>query len=650
MTGYCVVISGRMPGDEEDAVVWRPVAEAFKLDANTFSENVLARMPLIVKKGLSSAEADSIVRRLTAAGVDAKAFPDTKLVLFERDGQTKGPLPFSSLGSFIRAGERYRFSDSTEWVEWRDVPVTQEQSDLGFSLDSPEAIPDQQIQSRQFSEDVPPPLPAEEPPPLIGAASSLSDPWGKPASEYAGSVEDLPPPITEEPPPIFCNSSTEQLWANYVPSSTEHEPPPAFPTGPNVEREQLPFSKRAVSTSRKSVAPDGGGLARRLVTGLVGLLVILVSCAAGYYFYAHRNPVPQALVGSNVEVQQANVAQVQKNSSSSPLPASRQPETSAPIQPPSVPAAMQTGATATDDCASEAPAPQTQEEKALLANGDRHLVGKAIRGGTAGEIYVVEAALGYDGQCRPSPYQIYTFRNGQQVGTVSPKAMTARTDGAITDFKFVDADHLQIQVSHYGPNAPACCASSTDNQILDLSQLSGDSQPASTSNSTLPRVRPQPSVEPSFDCHKAQSTIEMTICSNDELSNLDAQMGVLYRKVVDSAPQSNREAIKSDQRTWLRQREQCSSNAPCIEEKLNARIRQLRATALDEQASAHVAQLNQGKLSAARECFQAANYDCSIQLARSLLSTNPNNAEAVDLMRRSQEAQAQALHGNWNIH
>ena len=49
--------------------------------------------------------------------------------------------------------------------------------------------------------------------------------------------------------------------------------------------------------------------------------------------------------------------------------------------------------------------------------------------------------------------------------------MHARSDGAITDFKLLDPDHLQFEVDHYKPSDPACCPSSHEQKVVSLSQL-----------------------------------------------------------------------------------------------------------------------------------------------------------------------------------
>lgn len=144
----------------------------------------------------------------------------------------------------------------------------------------------------------------------------------------------------------------------------------------------------------------------------------------------------------------------------------------------------------TEHCESDAPQAQAPEEVALLENGNRHLTGRRLRAGAHGEFYIVEAALGYDGQCRPDPYQIYVFYNGKQVGTLARTTMHPRSDGAITDFKQIDAEHLQVRVEHYKPSDPACCASSHEDRVISFSQFVPVQQAAEPARQSQPAPRP----------------------------------------------------------------------------------------------------------------------------------------------------------------
>ncbi len=123
------------------------------------------------------------------------------------------------------------------------------------------------------------------------------------------------------------------------------------------------------------------------------------------------------------------------------------------------------------DCAADAADPRSPEDALVVANGRRFLTGQALRMGSGGAFYVVEAALGFDGSCRPDPYQIYVYYDGKQVGTLSPRAMSPRTTGAILSFSAKDQQHVEIQIARYRPDDPTCCPSNIDKNSVALSKF-----------------------------------------------------------------------------------------------------------------------------------------------------------------------------------
>lgn len=661
MAPYCVIISGRLPGDKDDSAVWAPIAKGFKLDGTAFAERVLPRLPLIVKQGLDQAAARALADQLRATGVDAKPFPDdTQPALFERDGQTKGPIPYASLGDFVHVGERYRLRNDADWSIWTggaepDPPL--------FSLDEPsmDTIPPASVQTAQQTvspvlgfhpaatpEDEPPPLPGEE---ILSPASALWSGWVPPKPDFPPD-DETPPPFPDEvipPRPGSWDQRQSQASADTPPFIEEPPPPPAATarTSAPVESpkpKQAPVVDRPGASQTPSSCKPWG-----LILGAVGLGVVALGVAGYFFAFRHHPPTEPVAQASSTASSASSHQQAPITAKTSP-PAPASPETqqvpSTQPQPPN-----NGGASVADNCSADAPAPNTPEEKELVASGNRHLTGKAARGGLAGETYAVEAALGYDGQCRPDPYQIYVFHNQKLVGTVVPQAMHARSDGAITDFKLLDAQHLQADIAHYGPDAPACCASSTETRVFDLGQLWGTSSgQAASSEPTTPNA-PHAGVSPSFDCQKAQSPTEIAICSDSHLSQLDAEMGHTYHAALSRLSQRQAEALKDDQRQWIRERvERCGAAPICLEQNLRQRISQLQRSAANAATESRQAQLEQGKLEAANQCYMAANYDCSIQIATSLLNANPTDARASDLLRRSRQAQSKALQGNWNIH
>ncbi len=122
MAGFCVIISGRLPGDKDDVSVWTPVREGFKLDEATFRQRVLAALPLLVRQNLDEAAAERLTQQLRASGVDACVqSDDAQLAFLERAGTMRGPLPLSALGMFIRPDERYRLRGDQEWQTWTEA-------------------------------------------------------------------------------------------------------------------------------------------------------------------------------------------------------------------------------------------------------------------------------------------------------------------------------------------------------------------------------------------------------------------------------------------------------------------------------------------------------------------------------------------------
>jgi uncharacterized protein len=75
-----------------------------------------------------------------------------------------------------------------------------------------------------------------------------------------------------------------------------------------------------------------------------------------------------------------------------------------------------------------------------------------------------------------------------------------------------------------------------------------------------------PQEQPSFDCEKASSPSEKTICANAVLSRLDFQLGQTWRKMLEAFDLDDGQTtqIRSDQRAWLVRRNECRDDAKCI--------------------------------------------------------------------------------------
>jgi len=67
-------------------------------------------------------------------------------------------------------------------------------------------------------------------------------------------------------------------------------------------------------------------------------------------------------------------------------------------------------------------------------------------------------------------------------------------------------------------------------------------------------------VAASFDCARAGSCVEKTICSHSQLSQADEQMGVSYENLKKTLTSSQALELQIEQRDWLEQRD---SNCAC---------------------------------------------------------------------------------------
>jgi len=80
----------------------------------------------------------------------------------------------------------------------------------------------------------------------------------------------------------------------------------------------------------------------------------------------------------------------------------------------------------------------------------------------------------------------------------------------------------------------------------------------------------------SFDCDKARSQVEKTICSDAELSKLDDDLGIAYQASIAGGGAADQS--RQEQRRWLAQRNACRDRA-CIKSAYEARLGDLRAAA-----------------------------------------------------------------------
>lgn len=81
---------------------------------------------------------------------------------------------------------------------------------------------------------------------------------------------------------------------------------------------------------------------------------------------------------------------------------------------------------------------------------------------------------------------------------------------------------------------------------------------------TLRRRAPNAEPKASFDCHKALTPAETTICHSHLLSGWDRSVAAAFQTALKRLP-DKQAALRDDQRRWLAKREACGTNAECID-------------------------------------------------------------------------------------
>ena len=89
-------------------------------------------------------------------------------------------------------------------------------------------------------------------------------------------------------------------------------------------------------------------------------------------------------------------------------------------------------------------------------------------------IVIVSAQQDYDGMCRPIGYQDFVFVNGVFAGTLSPKSMNAREDGASINESFPGDGKISVDFVRYAQKDPLCCPSRISEAAFEIQTVGGN--------------------------------------------------------------------------------------------------------------------------------------------------------------------------------
>ncbi|MCA8299569.1 lysozyme inhibitor LprI family protein [Burkholderia sp. AU30198] len=94
----------------------------------------------------------------------------------------------------------------------------------------------------------------------------------------------------------------------------------------------------------------------------------------------------------------------------------------------------------------------------------------------------------------------------------------------------------------------------------------------------LPLLLPLATYAAGFDCAKAASPTEKTICADAPLSKLDGELAAAWKKAL--AKGGDTAALKAAQLKWLKQRDQCGGDEQCLGDRYRERLASLNGTPL----------------------------------------------------------------------
>lgn len=84
-----------------------------------------------------------------------------------------------------------------------------------------------------------------------------------------------------------------------------------------------------------------------------------------------------------------------------------------------------------------------------------------------------------------------------------------------------------------------------------------------------------------FDCKRARSTVEISVCADPELSRMDSEMNALYREIqaetagVDGETGRRIDPLAAEQQRWLGRRNACADRA-CLQHAYRERLAQMK--------------------------------------------------------------------------
>jgi uncharacterized protein len=84
-----------------------------------------------------------------------------------------------------------------------------------------------------------------------------------------------------------------------------------------------------------------------------------------------------------------------------------------------------------------------------------------------------------------------------------------------------------------------------------------------------------PAVAAGFDCDRAVKAAEHAICENEDLSTMDGQQANMYTILLETVHPELKANLRDSQRRFLKRRNGCQANLPCLQSEYLWRFHEL---------------------------------------------------------------------------
>ena len=146
------------------------------------------------------------------------------------------------------------------------------------------------------------------------------------------------------------------------------------------------------------------------------------------------------------------------------------------------------------------------------------------------------------------------------------------------------ACNQQTEDSHAtSPSTSAAAVAKTMHPSWDADQDGiNDCENDGSCDHTVDYSQPRPSIAPTFDCTKTDSSIETLICQDSELAALDIKLAAVYAAASQKVQEQEQQSplLTTGQRGWIKGRNDCwkaDDKKGCAKTEYQRRIAELQA-------------------------------------------------------------------------